>query len=128
PEAGAGSSAALLQCSREIRLRALERGDETENDAGRKRDKQRKRDDAPIEADERAVLADARQSGGVDLQKTADPHPSEEESEDTAGEREHDALGQHLTDDARPRSADRCAARHSTPAPGTPDASQTDHG
>ena len=82
------------------------------------RDDDRERDHAPVEPDEVAVLADARQTRGVDREQRANAGPADEQPEHAAGERQHDALGQQLPDDAAARSADRGADRDLAPAAG----------
>ena len=81
-------------------------------------------DDHPVETDDRAVLADARQAGGVDRQQRADAGPSDEQPEHSAGERQHDALGQELADDAPARAADGGADRDLAAASGRADEQQ----
>ena len=80
---------------------------------------ERERDDAPVEADERAVLADAREAGGVDRRAARGcPAQPSDQAEHAAGQRQHDALGEQLADDAAARAADRGADRDLAPASG----------
>ena len=56
PEAAARAPAAFLERRREIGARALERGNQAEQDARDERDGEREREHAPVDADQRAVL------------------------------------------------------------------------
>ena len=60
----------------------------------------RESDDSPVERDERPGIADARQVGGVDRQQRAHAGDAEREAEHAADDREQQALGQELPDDA----------------------------
>ena len=119
PEAGARPSAAFLQRRRQIGLRALQRRNQSEDDAGRQRHGDREGDDAPVEARRAAPFSPTRGSPAVltDEQR-ADAGPAHEQPEHAAGEREDDAFGQQLPDDAAARSADGGADRDLAPAAG----------
>ena len=58
-------------------------------------------EDAPVDADGGAVLADARNIARADGEQRADADEAEDEAEDAAGEGEQNAFGEQLADDAR---------------------------
>ena len=117
PEAGARSPAALLERGREVRLRALQRRDEPEEDARAEGDDDGERGDAPVEPDERTVRADARQVRGVDGEERPDAEDPQQQAEHAAGGREHDAFREQLTHDppADPPTAARIAISRRRP-------------
>ena len=69
-------------------------------------------EDAPVDGDEGAVLADARKVRGVDEQQRAHGERPEDGAEDGAGGREQDAFGEQLADEAAAAGADGGADGH----------------
>ena len=90
----------------EIGSRALQRGQQPEEDPGANREGRGEQQHAPVEPDEHAVLTDARHSGCVDRQQRADAEHAEPESEDATHHRQRHALGEQLPDDAPAAGAD----------------------
>ena len=118
-EAGAGSAGAFLERRAEIRARRLNRGNETEDDAGERAiPASVKSDDPPVHSHQRAAFADAGQIGGVDRQQRANARHAEREAEDAADQRQHDAFGEQLPHDAAAPGAQGRAHRNLAPASG----------
>ena len=87
-----------------IAARGLKRGNQAEQNACGERQKQREADDSPVGGD--AGLAHARDIAEIQSQKRADSGDAEDQPKDSSGEREDDAFGEQLTDEAGAPSAD----------------------
>src|ERR1035437_1603796 len=81
-----------------IAARGLKRGNQAEQNACGERQKQREADDSPVGGD--AGLAHARDIADIQSQKRADSGDAEDQPKDSSGEREDDAFGEQLTDEA----------------------------
>ena len=98
-ESSARPAGAFLHGGGEVGTRALNRRNQAEEHARAERDRQREEQDAPVHADEPALLADARKTSSIDAEQSADPDDPEDRPEHAAGERQHHALGQQLPHD-----------------------------
>ena len=108
-EAGAGAVAAFLQGRVEVGPRGAEGREDSEQDAGKQRDHEGEGEYAPIDADGRAVFANTGQAGRTHGQQGAHSHEAEQQAENAASDREQDAFGEQLADDACPAGSE-CGA------------------
>ena len=116
-EAGAGPPAALFQGGAKIGAGSVERRNETEHNSGQQGDEQRESENGPIQANRGAMFADARNIAGADGEQCADAKNSEEQTNDAARHRQHDAFSQQLTDDPSTAGAESGANRDLAFAP-----------
>ena len=120
-EAGARAPGAFLECRAEICARRLKGRNEPEQDSGRDRDKERECDDAPVDRDERAALADSREVRRIDREERANAGDAQHEAERAACQGEDDAFGEQLSHDARASGSDRRTDGDLAPSSGRTD-------
>ncbi len=113
-KAGAGPAAAFLERRVQVRARRVQGRDQAEHQPGDDRDGHRERQHAPVERDDGAGLADTGETGGVHGEQRADARHAQRHAKDAAGQREQDAFGQQLADDAAAPRADRGTDRNLT--------------
>ena len=107
PSSLGGSARGFPQRGRERRAAALERGRETEHDAGRDRDPERERQ----RRDVRAHLAEQGDADRLEPGERTRARDGQHEPDDGPAAREHDAIGQHLRDEPPSPGSERGADR-----------------
>ena len=102
------AASALFQCAGDVELRGLERGDDAEKNAGKRRDAESERQDAIINPD----LVESRCAFGNDRDKQIREPDAQEQSGNTANRGKQNALGEHLPNDSFAAGPQRGADRN----------------
>src|SRR6185503_10707675 len=92
-ETASRSAARVLDDGVQVGARGDERWDQSENNTGRDRQRDREQYDAPIHAEQRAGVPEPRQVGGAHRQQRTHAGVAGQESERATRERQHQALG-----------------------------------
>ena len=108
-ESSARAVAALFQRRVQIGVRRGERREQAEENAGEQRDGEGEAEHAPIQADGRAVLADAGQACGTDGEQCSHAYKAESHAENAAGQGEQHTFSEQLAHDAR-AAGSQCGA------------------
>ena len=104
---GGGPAAAFLERALQVRRRGVDRGREPEQHARQHRDDEGEDHHRPVDPD----LVAARQVADVHRHQGAHAEVGQEQPHHAAGQRDDDALGEELPEQALPRGAERGAHR-----------------
>ena len=126
-ESGTGSSGALLHDGAEVDASGTQGREQSEHEPGQQRHEGREGEHAAVDAHRRTVDADAGNVAGIERQQGANADDAERQAEQTAQQRQHQALGHQLARDAAARGADRCANRDFALADGRAHEQQVGH-
>ena len=108
--AGCANATAFLQCIDQLRLRCLQRGKQSEDDARENAGREREHEDAPVELEANPE----RKFAGNRRDHQVDAPDSEDQTEDAAGESEHQAFREQAADDCTAARAERATHRDFT--------------
>ena len=100
PECGPGAVAAFLERGVQVGARGADGGRQAEENAGEQRDAEGEEQHAPVEPDGGSAFANKGQVGGADGEQGANADVADKKAEDASAEREHEALGEQLANDA----------------------------